>query len=169
MKICLFCGKKLELSMFRDKSEYGRAKFCNRTCYLAFHATRYEVRFCELCGASFKWSARWKWTKKFCSKKCRYLAAKKHGTTYISGNGYVYIKDHSHPDGRKTKGYVLLHRVIAECMLGRRLRSGEVVHHKNGNTQDNRPENLRIYQSHKEHFDTHGRGYHGWLLPAKSK
>lgn len=39
------------------------------------------------------------------------------------------------------------HRIIAEQMLGRALKQGEVMHHKNGNRQDNNPKNLEIYAS----------------------
>jgi hypothetical protein len=36
----------------------------------------------------------------------------------------------------------LVHRVVAEVLLGRRLLTTEEVHHKNGRTWDNRPANL---------------------------
>lgn len=36
------------------------------------------------------------------------------------------------------------HQLVLEGKLRRRLRKGEVVHHKNGNGRDNRPSNLQL-------------------------
>ena len=36
------------------------------------------------------------------------------------------------------------HRVVAEKMIGRPLTFDDIVHHKNGNKRDNRPENLEV-------------------------
>lgn len=47
------------------------------------------------------------------------------------------------------------HRIVAEQMLGRRLKHGEVVHHINGDKHDNRPENLMVFASQKEHAKYH--------------
>lgn len=46
------------------------------------------------------------------------------------------------------------HRIVAERMLGRKLRSNEVVHHKNGNKKDNRECNL-VVMTRSQHSKLH--------------
>jgi hypothetical protein len=58
---------------------------------------------------------------------------RKPGERYRSQAGYVYIS------GRAE------HRMVMEEALGRKLRRGETVHHKNGVRHDNRPENLELW------------------------
>jgi len=67
------------------------------------------------------------------------------GKTYIDKKGYKRYKDSN----------ILVHRHVAERTLGRKLKSGEVVHHKNRKKQDNRRKNLWVFKSQKKHDSTH--------------
>jgi hypothetical protein len=64
------------------------------------------------------------------------------GKTFVNKNGYCQYKD----SGK----YV--HRHIEEKKLGRKLRPGEVVHHKDGNPLNNSPSNLKVYPNQSTHM-----------------
>ena len=72
-------------------------------------------------------------------------------------NGYtaVYMPEHHMA---LNNGMVYYHRLVAENLLGRRLKDDEYVHHINGKKDDNREENLMVFKSNADHVRFHRGG-----------
>lgn len=65
----------------------------------------------------------------------------------LNGNGYVVLSgQYDHPNAND-RGLILEHVKVMSDALGRPLRPGENVHHKNGVRDDNRRENLELWTS----------------------
>lgn len=94
----------------------------------------------------------------------------KGGRTTINGYVALYLPDH-HLAGKT--GYVLEHRKVWEDANGRQLKTGEVVHHRNGNRLDNRPENLEVLSRHAHSqlhrpVDLRWVKHHNHLVPGEA-
>ena len=76
-------------------------------------------------------------------------------------NGYQEIYLPEHPLARK-KGNIYVHILVAEDILGRHLTDSEVVHHIDGNRQNNDSRNLMVFASQTDHAF-----YHKCLLDNK--
>ncbi len=116
---CPECGKRW-IPAYRSNMQ--RAVHCSKSCALkAMHKANPGIHS----GAK---SGRWK------------------GGRQIDQHGYVMVwaPDH-HSNANNKRIYVQEHRLIMEAMLGRHLKRGEQVHHKNGIRDDNRPENLELW------------------------
>jgi hypothetical protein len=79
------------------------------------------------------------------------------GGRQVDKDGYVLILRTDHPH-RSRHGYVREHRLVMEAHLGRLLEPTEIVHHKDGNRQNNALENLEVFGSNGAHLATSLRG-----------
>lgn len=138
---CAMCGEKFY-------PRYGEQRCCSRSC-----ADKYQrkdrIEFsCERCGEKF--SVRPSMLKfnanRFCSRSCMQAFRKEQavGRRKTTPDGYVIERQPDHPDAQGA-GWIMVHRLVMEEMMGRRLDSDESVHHKNGVRDDNRPENLELW------------------------
>ncbi len=62
--------------------------------------------------------------------------------------GYWWVRRPDHPNAY-ANGCLQEHTAVMSEMLGRPLVKGENVHHKNGQRDDNRPENLELWSTHQ--------------------
>ena len=88
------------------------------------------------------------------------------GGRSIASNGYVLIKVGTNHHLADVRGYAYEHRLVAEQMLGRRLLPGEIAHHKNGITTDNRQKNIKVV-TRAAHGVEHRRGGKATQLPRE--
>ena len=152
-KKCLQCGAPF-------KPKYGEQRYCSHACSAQSMRADKMVK-CQWCEKEFE-RPHGK-PRAYCSRSCS-MHARNAGQIanyealeskpiptgcWINHAGYVVTK----VDGRQ----VMQHRLVMEQVLGRPLKPSERIHHKNGNRQDNRPENLELWtgvgQSKK---DPHG-------------
>ena len=69
----------------------------------------------------------------------------------IQNNGYILDRNLSHPRAGKN-GYVFRHTLVMEKHLNRYLIKGEVIHHRDGNPQNNNISNLQLFPNMSEHL-----------------
>lgn len=73
------------------------------------------------------------------------------GGRIVDKNGYILVYSPGTP-GANRNGYIREHRLVMSQIVGRPLLPKEVVHHKDGNKQNNDPSNLELFQSNAAHL-----------------
>lgn len=135
---CYWCGKRI----YRYPSTIKPRNFCSKTCVDEWRSQKHNPEgYLKNTNSPFKY-LNGRLNK---AKMTPEVREKLRKARLGSGSGKSYEKTY----GRHT------HRVVAEQMLGRALRPGEVVHHIDRNKRNNNPENLMVFSSQAEHAVWH--------------
>jgi hypothetical protein len=144
---CAHCGH----AFMRRRSHYlrneqrGTPHYCNQSCRSQALSPRQprlawtEVE-CHQCSV------------RFAKRDCE-IRKNRSGRHYCSVSCHLAnegeSKSYRKRDGRHE------HRIVAEQILGRALKPGEVVHHIDENHRNNSPSNLQVLPSQAEHARLH--------------
>lgn len=134
MKRCVVCESEFDATYHRQQ------QMCSIECRGRFRSMPRQR--CERCGKQMDTTNSSYRKQRFCSTECRRTPV---GTEKTTTNGYVTVFMPDHPHAQRT-GYVMKHRHVVEQQIGRLLQPNERVHHKNGQRDDNRPENLELWR-----------------------
>lgn len=136
---------------------------------------------CECCSAPLKRHASQLKAMKygpFCERHCLGKFRTKHLVGEFAANykigsrksrNYIEVEARWHPNANK-KGYIFLHRLISEAMLGRFLTEDEVVHHKDHDQRNNHWSNLEVLtQAEHALLHKHERNERGQFISDKER
>lgn len=127
--------------------------------------------YCQQCGKEHS-VCKWSYDKAknhFCSKSCTrtyYNVGERNpnwkGTEVHEGEGYLKIHIETGIEEKyhcmsNSDGYIKVHRYVMAKAIGRPLEDYEVVHHRNGDTEDNEISNLELMTA-QEHNREHNKG-----------
>ncbi len=134
---CKRCGEPLTRRANEKPGRFAARRFCSRGCAAAFgsEAARAKAR----------------------------ASTTPPKPVYRNGYRMIWLRDAKPPPSQKRKRgrYAYEHRLVMEAHLDRKLEPREVVHHKNGDRLDNRPDNLELFASHSAHMTHHQRARSG--------
>ena len=165
-----FGGRKEKNRMVKTKCAYCGRIFEDFACH--------HRKFCScFCSSKFKigeLNNNWKGgrdIKKYRKQhyKDNLEKCKKHNEQWYKDNrekaitdSKQYYEDHREirlEQERQRYNRTHIHTIVAEEKLGRKLRKGERVHHKDMDHSNNSPENLYIYKNQSEHNGGHASLY----------
>jgi HNH endonuclease len=116
-------------------------------------------RSCVRCRQRFAVARKYP-QQRFCSRRCGFLTMNPPDHNARVARATIRERADRLRGRGEGKAYPKLygrhaHRVIAERKLGRKLRAGEVVHHKDGNHLNYSPRNIEVLPSQAEHARRH--------------
>ena len=147
-----------------DNQKYKLVEDGNFHAHMELNPDHWSVGICECCGAVFK-KRHGNADNRYCSSTCHSTMNRLEATNMnkIHMNGRDYVKDPNNPNANNS-GLVAESVIAAQKKLGRSLNVGEVVHHLDGNPQNNAPENIIVFLSQQYHQQWHRRGDLGCRL-----
>lgn len=127
-KECVNC-----LKIFTVTKSKKMKKYCSKVCWLLYKGTFINCKECQ--NEFWLTYGQVKKRKNLLNSKCKECKNKDY---YYNNKGYAFIK----PEGT----LIAEHRYVMEQHIGRKLYHNENVHHINGVRNDNRIENLELWE-----------------------